>query len=917
MIHHAHTSAPVRAGARRFKRLAYASAGALSLLAGAAHAQDAAPAKEDTAVDEVVVTGYRRSLEKSAEIKRREVGVVEAVSAEDIGKLPDVSIAESLARLPGLTGQRVNGRVQVISIRGLSPDFSTTLLNGRQQVSAGDNRAAEFDQYPSELLNSVVVYKTSNAALIGQGLSGTVDMRTVRPLDQKGRVMTLNARREVSDLDKANPDGSKSGYRFSASYIDQFADGTIGVALGYAHLDSPTQIQQYKAWYWEQPAQFTGANAGAYSLGGQEIFATNRDQVRDGFMGVLEWRPNDKLHSTLDLFYSTFDQKEVRRGMQWFSSPSTPDATVFLNPGFTKVGNSLINTSGTATNVTPIVRNDRNTRKDEQFALGWNTSYVSGATTYTADIGYSKVERREQILETYAGYGPIRTFDNIAYDLNFNGVGKYTTGLDYADATHMQLGDPAAWGGWGHDGAIRFPEVEDRMFTGDFRIDHDVSETRLGGFLSSVQAGINYADRKKDKTVSDNDLFLKNGRAPTTVASQYLLEPASLAFAGVDQVLAINLQKALPVYYNIVPIGNADDYNKDWKIQERLTTAYLMAKIDTHVGALPIKGDIGLQYISTKQESTGYTVSGGTAQAPSLTSVEDTYDELLPSLNLTAEPVENLYVRFGVAKTSARPRLDDMRASITAGVDALTFRWSGSGGNPYLKPWKATAFDLSVEKYFAPGTYIAVAGYYKDLETYIYNKSVDYDFSNVPNTGTVQPISNIGLLTRPENGEGGKLYGYEISGAVDFGLITPWLTGFGFVGSMSHTKTDIQPDGPGSNNALPGLSGDVYNVTGFYERAGFSARISKRHRSAFRGEVVQLFAYRGFTQVLADEQVDAQIGYEFQDGPLKGLSAVFQVNNLDNSPYRTRTGVLSDGTLLPETNDQYGRQYIFGLNYKF
>jgi hypothetical protein len=144
----------------------------------------------------VVVAGIRRGIEDAISVKKDATSIVESISAEDIGKLPDVSIAESIARLPGLAGQRVAGRAQVISIRGLSPDFATTLLNGREQVSTGDNRSVEFDQYPSELLSGVTVYKTPDAGLVGQGLSGTIDMQTVRPLSFSGRNISLNARGE-------------------------------------------------------------------------------------------------------------------------------------------------------------------------------------------------------------------------------------------------------------------------------------------------------------------------------------------------------------------------------------------------------------------------------------------------------------------------------------------------------------------------------------------------------------------------------------------------------------------------------------------------------------------------------------------------------------------------------------------------
>ncbi|MCA3717460.1 MAG: TonB-dependent receptor plug domain-containing protein, partial [Brevundimonas sp.] len=161
------------------------SGGAIGVLAalafvGVANAQTA-PQEADE-VDEIIVTGIRASIQNSIAAKARNTSIVEVITAEDIGKLPDVSIAESLARLPGLTVQRLDGRGQLISIRGLGPDYTTALLNGREQVTTGDNRGVEFDQYPSELLSGVTIYKTPDAQLIGQGLAGTVDLQTIRPL---------------------------------------------------------------------------------------------------------------------------------------------------------------------------------------------------------------------------------------------------------------------------------------------------------------------------------------------------------------------------------------------------------------------------------------------------------------------------------------------------------------------------------------------------------------------------------------------------------------------------------------------------------------------------------------------------------------------------------------------------------------
>ena len=162
------------------------------------------------------VTGIRAGIEHAIATKKDSTSIVEAISAEDIGKLPDISIAESIARLPGLAAQRVGGRAQVISVRGLSPDFATTLLNGREMVSTGDNRSVEFDQYPSELFTGVVIYKTPDAALVGQGLSGTIDMRTVRPLDFDKPVFAVSARYQDNSLGSA-ADSDGDGNRINAS----------------------------------------------------------------------------------------------------------------------------------------------------------------------------------------------------------------------------------------------------------------------------------------------------------------------------------------------------------------------------------------------------------------------------------------------------------------------------------------------------------------------------------------------------------------------------------------------------------------------------------------------------------------------------------------------------------------------------
>ncbi len=929
------------------------SATALAMaLPGIAMAQVTRP-QDDGAVEveEVVVTGLRRGLADAITIKRNETSIVEAVSAEDIGKLPDVSIAESIARLPGLAAQRVNGRAQVISIRGLAPDFTTTLLNGRQQASSGDNRAVEFDQYPSELLSGVVIYKTPDAEVSGMGLSGTADLRTVRPLEFGDQAIAMNLRGEFLEDGGLNDDVRSYGGRFSISYIDQFMDDTLGVALGYAHLDSPSQNRHFKAYGYESfPGDRTSPDSadGAFFINGQEIFATSRLNTRDAVIGILEWRPNDRLHSILDVYYSKFDQEETLRGAQWFSNYYADDAA-YSNVMAVDRGGTSFADSATVENVAPIIRNDFNTREDELFSIGLNSEYeVSDRMRFSADLAYSSNERREVVAETYSGYGlgaggvsgaspnVGRTFDDISFDLNDDEYPTYDEGLDYADASQVSLGDRAPWGGWGHDGAIRFPDVEESVYSIDLKGQRD-----FDGVINTVTVGVNLANRQKTKRVDDFDLFLKNGRQQVLIDQQYLVSPTSLDFAGFGNVLSYDLSRALDVYWDQAPILDANFFDKNWDIEEEVVTYYV--KTDFEWGRF--RGNVGIQAVDQSQESTGVIINGldpGVPIVPTSITEGDDYLDVLPSLNLIYDLGDGHRIRFASSKTMARPRMDDLRANVTPGFNSLVCTgqvcgpgttvnpWSASGGNPNLEPWRATAYDLAYEWYVDSTTYLSIAAFYKDLETYIYTQTQEFDFTGIPlpvsassiPAGTT--ISPIGSISLPANGTGGSVQGIELSGAIDFGRVWEPLEGFGFVGSVSFTESDLSPgNDPQAPVRIPGLSGMVYNATAYYERNGFQARISKRFREAFKGEVVQLFTNRGFTEIQDDEQIDAQIGYTFEDGSLEGLGLLFQVNNLTNSPYRTRLGLdgggttTADGAVLPETYEEYGRQFLIGLNYRF
>ncbi len=905
---------------------ALTAACSLALLAYSAQAQDAAgdQAKEDAeeseTLDTIVVTGIRRSIETSRETKQQSASIVEAVSSEDLGKLPDVSIAESLARLPGLAAQRVDGRAQVIAIRGMSPDFAATQLNGREQVSTGDNRGVEFDQYPSELLDSAIVYKNPDASVIGQGLSGTVDLRTIRPLSVGQRRFAANLRGEYNSLGKQNPDSSNTGYRVSASYIDQFADNTIGVAIGVAELDAPLQEKHYKAWWWGNTTPWGGNIPGkpndAAAIMGAEVWARSRDQVRDGIMGVLEYKPNDFMHSTLDVFYSRFEQKDAMRGIMWSQDPWTGNGVTLSNVTTRSVGGYPVVNSGTANNLEPVVRNDHNSRDDRLYSIGWKNEFqLNENWSVDVDAYHSRAKRDHSYLETYAGSA---TLDSIGFNapLDSSGFAHFSPGLDYANRSTILLSDPA---GWGHEGRLEKTKQDDKH-TG---VRMELARSFVDGPFSGFQLGFSGTERVKDKTSSVYFAQLLGGATSVAVDADLVRGPVDLGFAGFPGVLTYDVNDALRRHYDLILSLSGDDLKKDFTVRENIETAYGKLDIDTEFGDwLRLRGNVGVQFVHTKQSSVGFDVDNSTV-AGTLTR-GTTYDDVLPSLNLVGDFGDGWMVRFGAAKTMARPRIDDMRAAASAGVSTVSRLWSGNGGNPLLEPWRATSVDMSFEKYYGQAGYVALALFYKDLESYIYNQSIPYDFTGFSNPTTVVPLSNIGTFSTPANGKGGYMRGVEFSTSVEGGALASALEGFGVLFNASYTETSIDPnplDDSRLRQTLPGLSKVVGNLTAYYENHGFSARVSQRYRSEFQGEITALFAQRSYTQVLADRQTDLQLGYEFQPGTkMAGWSVLFQVNNVTDSPYRTvqRSDFANGGDFYttPLEYNEYGRQFLLGLNFK-
>lgn len=917
---------------------------ALAAVATPAMAQEASvePGDETASQEEpgedniIVVEGYRQALETAINLKRDAPVIAEAFSSEDIGKLPDVSIAETLGRLPGLAVQRIDGRAQSLSIRGLGPDYSTSLLNGRQLVSSGDNRAVEYDQYPAELIDQGVIYKVPYAGLIGQGLAGTVDLRTIRPLAKGERIVSLSGRLEFNEDGSLNPDLKGWGYRATGTYVDQFADDTLGLAVGVAYQSSPSQVKKFNAWGYPNDAGYT-------VLGGMKPFAKSVDLDRLGVFGTLEWEPSLEWNTTIDIFYADYRERIPQRGIEFPLNPGWGSGATITDNSGGDFPNSV-----TFTGVQPVVRNDYDRKDTETFAAGWNTKYENDDVILNFDVSYSSSDRRLQQIESYSGLtyaanasGPS---DTVTYTRPSSGFPfNFTNTIDYSDTSLIQLTDPRGWGADGivQAGFINDTSTDDELWSARAEVVGKVDS----GWVKNLVAGVAFDDRTKSRDIVQNFLSLAGGpsayaadgavtRLP--IPGDALLTPiASLDFLGFgpqvayDPFVLINNGT-----YLLTDVQSSSlPFPGDWSVNEKVWNGWLRADLEGSLGSIPVEGNIGVQLVFTDQSSDGFQSNGGIGAA--LVPVEggDEYAHVLPSATFNFEITPDIKLRLGAARTLARPRMDQLNASYNASIanqpptDGFNSIFSGGGGNPQLRPYVADGIDASFEWYFGGEGYLALATYYKWLDDFVNpNAPVVRDFSYlVPTLTPTQQLAfaatgnqTLGLVGGPDNGAEGYIFGVEGSIALPLGDMTGFLPGFGVQSSASYTdsKLDVTlSNGETFNVDTPGLSKWVVNSTAYYENSGFEARVSHRYRTGFLAEFIGISASRSFRQTYAESIFDAQIGYRFQEGSsLDGLAFTLQALNLTDEPFINYTDGNREFVIDYE---EYGRTYLVGVSYKF
>lgn len=769
--------------------------------------------KADEQIEVIEITGFRRSIIESINQKRFADTVSEQITADDLGALPDVSMADALTRLPGISAVRTGGQAAEINIRGMSGGFISTTLNGREQVSTGGQRSVEFDQYPSELISNAAVYKSPKVSMIEGGVAGSVEMTTASPLkNDKDHSFMVNARGMYNDLASDIPDATSDGHRFSISYQGKFLDETLGVAVGYARLFQPSTTQQFIGLAYDKARdvdQLEGDTGGTtscpeceYISEGFELQHKGGEETRNGFVTTLEWQPTDNFKLKFDGFYSLFDSEQFARGYRVKLEGSQAAISNPIYNDNSIIGGTFNRTSNSATRIEVV--NDDNTENNEVKSFGLNADWdVTERLNVNIDLSYSSAERDFRngliwsLVSTDANADTPEFDNNVSISYALNGLNLPDIGFNQADAlTDLNKVMVTKYGIYPYENKDNVSAVR-LDFT--YELDNE--------FISSIEFGARYSEREYDNQRSvfeyGSDSSFNSPDSPLNITDDMAtVVNWSGDFSYFPSYLALDQDAVLNAWFpNGVPqpvqtwgfsgtaVNGENPYlnNYDWTLKESgqvyedIFAAYIMANIDTEIGGIPVTGNVGVRLVDTKQAASSLQDVGGDVALGAQyitdevglvsdryfpTKISNSYTDYLPQMNLNFKLTDNDQIRFAAAKVMSRPNIDRLASNSSITFSRIStqsesyFEINGQAKNsPHLKPFYANQYDLSYEKYFedANGSLIA-AIFYKDIEsTGIVTQTIsEYDFAAnglaVPDQ-MIDPVSGVPLSIRNGNFE--------------------------------------------------------------------------------------------------------------------------------------------------------------------
>ncbi|HEU4960621.1 MAG TPA: TonB-dependent receptor [Sphingomonas sp.] len=763
---------------------------------------DAAPAEAAQSAStgqtqaDIVVTGLRGSLSNAAQVKRNSDQIQDSIVAEDIGKLPDTNIAETLQRIPGVQISRnTRGEGNAYVVHGLKQVMTT--VNGRELFGT-TNRTAQLLDFSSDILSGVDVYKTATADQIEGGLGGLINIDTARPFNFDGFHFAMTGSATYSEFqDRAGP-------RVSGVVSNRWKTdiGEIGVLVG-------GQFERYYSAGYQDAANSYSNNTALFDLNGDGQHnsadtVTIPSQVRPGYetgnrvrsaaYGSLQWRPSDSLEFHLDTMYShsgghSYTQQLAVQtgstssgiGTPTFKDGSTvPSSYSFTNP-VVKSGNNAYDNPYDTINVAFGGK-----YSSDRFNLSAEASYVrSNGPFYARSV-------------TLQGQG---TRADISLEGDTPDVAL--TGID--------LNDPSSYPKVSYFEYGTSQDGREPSFRADASYDLDA------GPIKTVMAGFRWAHHR-----AIYDFFSEGSSTVTQPLSVITTLTPNDIFT--DQDLSTNqwlkirsnfMTQALRTraLFGLPPTDPAPDPSSHYDYRETTLAGYAEAKFGFDIG-VPVDGNVGVRYVKTEPNQTVLVQNAAGEYVP--LSGGTSYDNWLPSANVRFKFTPDLFLRLAYSKAITRPDYGNLSPALLLNPVSLT----GSGGNPALKPTKADQYDASLEYYFGRSNYVALALFQKDVTGFVQKFYADETID-----GQTYQVS------RPRNSGAGKIKGFEITYQQFFDFLPGLLSGFGVQGNYTYVDSALKVVGIDRKVPADQLSKNAYNITGIYEKGPVSLHVSYNWRS--------------------------------------------------------------------------------------
>lgn len=881
-----------------------------------------AEAQTQEPIEVISVTGsFRGSLASALNQKRFETGATDTIKAEDIADFPDLNLAESLQRIPGVAISRVAGEGRQISVRGLGPDFTRVRINGMEAQStsggtdavggANRGRGFDFNTFSSDLFSELTVRKTASANVEEGSLGATVDLRTARPFDYDG--MTFAANVQTGYNDRSEEIDPKGSFLFS----NIFADGTMGILVSAAFSERNILDEGSSTVRWANVNDFGSYRGDAEAPELTELNEAFRPRLprydsylhnvkRTGLATAFEYRPTYETRFNIDILYSKDDSTRQEAFMQGILNNTS--LTEAMNVLDYEVDNSNTATFGSFQNA--LVRNEL--RYDElsteflQFTLSAQHQ-LSDNLKVDGMIGRATSEFDNPIQTTV-----VMEKAGLDFSYDYRGNKRDNPELVFGAGAY----DANGWA----TNSVRLRPLGAKNTFDNAALNF---EYVLNEFMT-IRSGLHYKTFEFETTEARRG---SENTAGVEMTPDLIMNYSSGVGAAnwlVPDLAAIDAR--YNIYSNTGEFAVSTDNRRvdNYTAEEKTLGAYLQLAFETELGDTVIRGDVGGRYVRTDQSSTAWANIGGTQE---LVTAEHDYNEFLPSLNLVFEPLDDVIIRFGYAEVMSRAGLGSIRPNVSVSVSGGAR--SISGGNPTLEPTKAKTYDLGLELYFDNESLLGVAVFRKDIDSFVQGLR-----ETKPFTETGLPIQaaidacNAGPgygeatgctenepwdTTTPLNAPGGNLYGYEVQYQMPFSFLPEFWDRFGFIGNYTYVKAQMDYiNNTGivlATRDLTGLSENTRSATLYYEDDKFAARVSMAYRSSY---LTNALGRNGndMEGTNATRNIDASLSYQLNDQWKLTFEALNLTDEVDDQ------WVDSSGNRLTYYHAT-GRQYYLGAQYRF